>query len=263
MTDPTRKNIINGNHIPDNIVNKFIELGAAKDSDQIEHFLSRVRKYHWTNTRVGTWRNTALNLSCYNLKHLIKGQALAEKHFKWTGGSAASVIHTFRFFSKRFPTKADGLADWILHITSNRYLPYGWDNLGATSLFQYQALKKAKDEKYSKHLLRQQQEQELALKRKSAEKSQRELANKARGEERQRFLENLSQKSLEDQLWQLAHDKLFPVTYYPTNLASIPFEQIESLEIRLQKALMEKLSIKCKGPWGKFKKRLKASLSGN
>lgn len=236
-------------------VQQLIHVGNLTDNDnRLSPALEPLRRLREINCcGPDQWKEIALKINIADLIALNKGLARTEH-----GGSTASVIWTFRVVESRCPELADELADWILQRTKNRYLPYGSDNLGATSLQQYLTRKQIKDTNYSQHLEREQKSQELSTARRAKERQQRSRAATDRNTgHRQQFLNALSLKPLEEQLWQLAKDPKYPVTFYPTCLAGTPQAEIFALNIELRQALREKLRLKCRGPWAKFKRRLK------
>jgi hypothetical protein len=243
-------------------INKLLEAGKLEDDDQhMASVLMPLKHLQSLNCgRPKQWTEIAQRLNIPDLIALNKGLTRAEFYHSWPGGSVAAVIWTFRVLEARCPEEVNHVADWILQRTKNSYLPYGFYNLGATSYAHYLLLNQQKDENYLQHLKRQSQDQELSVARKSKEKRERFLAASVRNTAvRVQFLKELSEKSLEEQLWQLANDPEYPVTFYPTCLAHLSLEKIGLLQIGLQKALCQKLSIKCRGPWAKFKKRLNAT----
>lgn len=245
------------------IINQLVEAGKLKDDEkQLDSVLFSLKHLHPINCgRPAQWKEIAQEISIPELINLNKGLTRAEYFHNWAGGSAAAVIWTFRVVGSRCPELADGLADWILQRTKNPYLPYGSDNLGATSFQEYLTIKRAKDTNYLQHLKREQKSQELSAVRRVEEQRQRAKAAEIRNTEyRQQFLKELSQKPLEGQLWQLAKDAEYPVTFYPTCLAGSSQVEIFALNIELRQALREKLKIKCRGPWAKFKRRLNYSF---
>lgn len=240
-------------------INNLIEAGKLEDDDgRLESVLLPLKRLQSINTgKKDQWEKIAERISIPELINLNKGLTRAEFFHNWYGGSVAAVIWTFRAVESRCPELADELADWILGRTRNPYLPYGSDNFGATSLEEYVISKRAKDANYLQHLVREQKSKKLSVIRRTEEQRQRFKAASARDTEvRCQFLKNLSNKSLQEQLWQLAKDTEYPVTFYPTCLAGSSQAEIFALNIELRQALREKLRIKCRGPWAKFKKRL-------
>ena len=250
--------------ISEKIIRQLIDVGNLEDNDdRLPIFAHPLKEFKSLNCgRPKHWTEIAQRLNISGLIALNKGLTRAEFYHNWPGGSAAAVIWTFRVLEARCPEEVNHVADWILQRTKNSYLPYGSYNLGATSYAHYLLLKQQKDENYLQHQKRQNQDQELSVARKSEGKRQRSLAASVRNTTvRVQFLKELSEKSLEKQLWQLANDPEYPVTFYPTCLAHLSLEKIGLLEIGLRKALCRKLNFKCRGPWAKFKKRLMASFA--
>ena len=112
-----------------------------------------------------------------------------------------------------------------------------------------------------KHLKRQKNEQRIASAKHAEEQKQRNRAMLVRDTPvREEFLKKLAKNPRQDQLWQLANDTSYPVSFYPTCLANCSQDELLALDKDLIKALRRKMETKCRGPWTKFKKRFNALI---
>jgi len=150
------------------------------------------------------------------------------------------------------------LADWVFRNTNNPFLPFGDHNFNAKSLAEYQS-------RYSRHRkiinegLRIQKESETrAAKERIIRERQRKKSAEYRNTEiRKKFIEELSKKTLLEQLIQLSQDQEYSVQFYPTKIArQSRLSLLMDLDEELRMALLKKLKGKHKGPWGNLKRDL-------
>ena len=200
-----------------------------------------------------------------DLVALTKGLTLAENYRRWIGGSVAAVIWTFRQIQRRDPALADEVADWILPLTRNPWVPYGSQNHGARSVEEYRSAEQIRAERISAGFAEVKNNEENAKVDKHIRKTQRIRSATDRDSDiRESFKADLNQMTIKDQLRHLAADQAYSVEFYPTCIANAATEEVvNSLDEDTRLALWKKLKGKKRGPWSKFKRRLLSTFSSS
>jgi len=72
-----------------------------------------------------TWTTTIPTLDNIKLIEIFKGIVVAEKHFQWRHGSAATGVWLYREISKRKIDLDLELGNWAFLYTDNFYVPFG------------------------------------------------------------------------------------------------------------------------------------------
>ena len=251
----------------------LIEWGrlSTLDEDASETLRQRVFPEDAIN-RMGRdwWRETCENLNDEQLECLIRGLTLAERDFKWSGGSVAGVIWIFGLLMDRtgpiinlgfsLSEQAESLAEWILKNSDNPYLPFGSHRGGATSVTGYYNGKKAKVERQRAIRINEQQAKIARLEENAELARDREKEGKERNRKRNDYLRKIEQKPLQERLEILVSDATRPVDFYPNGYASEVTEQLESLPKQLLIDLRKKLDRRNRKPWGKLNLRLQKVL---
>ena len=248
------------NSIPPETTRLLIETGKLTSNDtEILNMLHRIKEQDFIN-RLGprNLQKTYRDMETSELIALVKGLTLAEKVFRWIGGSAASVIWLFWEVEKRDQIAAEKLSSWIYENSENPYLPFGSQRFRTSSLSNYRVLVahyKIQLDKYERKRI----EIEKQAEKSRMERSEQRIysAQFRKTEIRNNFIKDLFNKSLTEQLKQLAKDNKYSVGFYPTNIAGqATSEFLMKLDEKLQNDLLEKLKGRYNGPWGQFKKRL-------
>jgi len=211
------------------------------------------------------WQDLVESIAIVELAALIKGYVFCEEHLRWSGGSVSPAIAMFRFLERGDPKVADEVADWILPRTSNFYLPYGSNNLGAQSAKEYRHKRRVRDTGIEEYLSADAELERQANIGRSRRKAQRFASVRDRNNDiREKLKADLSQLAVEDQLQRLIDDQEYSVEFYPTSLAgTMTHDVITSLDANSKLAVLERLKGKHRGPWGRLKKRLLTSFDSN
>ena len=207
----------------------------------------------------------AFDLSNDQIALLLKALVFLEKRFKWSGGSVAGVIWVYRVLEMRNPDRTwlDHLTAWILENTSNPYNPFGTRvTRGAVNYSDYLIKDRAHRVKAAiNQKVEDQRQAEAAKQREAFANFQSRVAGERYdGALRKQIDLLLSLETLEEQISFVALNS-YPAHWYPPSLAnSCSLEFLKTLPIKTRKALVFRLLPKRRGPWGKFKKRLRASM---
>ncbi len=106
-------------------------MGLSDDVDlgrrPLREIAPELSTWAWLNRLTpNAWRNAVQDVSTDTLERLIRLMTLAEKEFRWIGGSAAAVIWLFRILQERSPARSKAVADWVLaNRGDNSYVPFG------------------------------------------------------------------------------------------------------------------------------------------
>ena len=247
--------------IPKHVVSTLIEAGRIYlHQDDVSNTLNPI-KYHGYINRLHwrSWDEITADLPSDELVCLIRGLTLAEKLLSgWMGGSVSGVIWTFRELENRKEQNSNELAGWILSITENSYAPFGSSNFRAKSISEYNKRSNVHNQCISRGLEAERSNEEGAEKDRIQRKLERSNTAKYYNTKlRTDLIEELSNMSITEQLFQLANDTTYSVGFYPTKLASSStVEILFSLDEGIRLMILRKLKGKCRGPWGRFKKRL-------
>ena len=242
------------------VVEKIIQIGRSPAPSPVRNKLLKavkpydnLNRHHWN-----AWDEITASMSTDDLIFLIKGLTIAENFNNWIGGSASSVIWTFRELQKRDGKLALKLAEWIFPRTCNCYCPFGSHNRGATSLEEYYEKIRDHELKRSRGFREQIHSEKSAEEQRKIRAEQRQRSAQDRNSAiREKLIEEIKGLSVEDQLRKIADDSTYSVNFFPTFCAGrATTEILESLDKELRLKLLEKMKGKFKGPWAKFKMRL-------
>lgn len=154
-----------------NLVALLVEAGRADDvatalrekiPPHVQETQGHIMVLHWT-----TWDRITRRMNAEDLWALVRALTVAEHSLRWSGGSVPAASWTFREYQRRFPERADALADWCLANTRNRHVPFTSNNFGARSLDEYHR-------RYSQDLERQARSQEQRASEEERAKARRE-----------------------------------------------------------------------------------------
>ena len=105
---------------------KYIEIlksiGVSQTIDnETEKVLRNAEEINYSET----WTTTIPTLDNIKLIEIFKGIVVAEKHFQWRHGSAATGVWLYREISKRKIDLDLELGNWAFLYTDNFYVPFG------------------------------------------------------------------------------------------------------------------------------------------
>ena len=214
---------------------------------------------HIDRAGLDAWGKATKDLRNEEVIALIRGLTIVERELRWCGGSVSPVIWLFRNLESTVDISIyEELADWILKITHNRFLPFGSNNFGAESFADYKKMVFRRRSIQLAAKKKRKTSEEDARNQRIIRASQRERsANDRYSSIRQQLIQEFSQLSIQEQLGRIATDEVYSVNFYPTRSAKAATSSIlESLDYDLLLSLRMKMKGKHKGPWGSFKKRL-------
>jgi hypothetical protein len=123
------------------LLRALAQIGRTESFDQIAAlFHSEADLQHARALVRRGWSDKGLDLTSggrdEDVEGLIKTLVYAERWItNWNAGSVHPSIHLFSYLAQRWPReRQDTLADWILAVTQNDYLPYGSMRPHATSV---------------------------------------------------------------------------------------------------------------------------------
>lgn len=244
-----------------------IELGKIIDQEGhiSNEMLAKTKGMHAHYISRDELTRAASNLSNDQIALLLKALVFLEKKFKWSGGSVAGVIWVYRVLEMRNPDRSwlDHLTAWILENTSNPYNPFGTRvTRGAVNYSDYLRKDRAHRVKAAINQAAEDQRQVEAAKQREA--FDLFLFNVSDHRNNGTFSKVLTEleslESTEDQITYVANNS-YPAHWYPSSLAYRCTSQVlQELSMDIRKALVFRLLPKRRGPWGNFKKRLRASM---
>lgn len=251
--------------LPQELIARLIQLGREPNLESIEFpkQVPDIGRYESVNRLwKGKWYEVGEHLPRDDLIALIKSLVIAEKQFRWIGGSVAAVIWLFRVFQRRYPAYEIELADWVLRNRGrNRYVPFG-SACYATSYREWLQEQSAKQRLYIEHQEREERQRTEAAERKRA----REAAHQARVLDSRRrahrltvYLRSLSLLPAEERLSRIASESIWPLEAIPTKLIPTDMGVIRNLNLEVRVKLIEKVDRR-RGFWSRYKKMLCASM---
>ncbi len=86
-------------------------IAPLKEKDEIN-------RLHWRE-----WNKFTESMKVQDLASLTKGLTVAEKHFRWIGGSVAGVIWVYRMLYNKDQEVAEKVGAWVKENTNNPYAP--------------------------------------------------------------------------------------------------------------------------------------------
>jgi len=252
--------------IPETAISILLEMGhrCATGDEGVAALLQQIAPFdainrlHWSD-----WDRASQHLSAPDLAALVRGITVAEDRLSWSGGSVSAAIWVFRL-QERDAVLAEETGDWVLGHTNNPWLPIGTQNFAARSLAEFRTRSVRHQQQIKDGLDAQQASERSAAEfREKLARQRHRAAQLWRSESRAAFLRALAFLSIRQQLAQLAQDQEFPVEWYLTKLACAATPDVlTQVHEEIRVALLEKLKGRHRGPWGSFKKRLRASLGG-
>lgn len=107
----------------------LVDLASRTDLGRrpLHEIAPELRTHAWLNRLTpDAWQHAVRGTSTDTLARLIVLFTLAEKEFRWIGGSAAAVIWLFRILEQLDPARSHPLADWVIaNRGGNDYVPFG------------------------------------------------------------------------------------------------------------------------------------------
>jgi hypothetical protein len=242
--------------IPEFVTADLILLGQSLAIDEIESILRRLERFdainrlHWTS-----WDSVTSELDEINLGALAKGLVIAEGALGWIGGSVAGAIWVFRRYSEKFRDRSDALAEWMLSHSNNPWVPFGSNRGNARTLQEVKAQncnsamrRKAihEEEEFRKHL-------SFAKKSVHARLTKiRKSISHASTEIRRELIEELKAAPIGQRLLHIALDEEHPIEFYPVELLTEPFSNLEEVESWALEQIIKKTECCSRGPWRKW-----------
>ena len=234
------------------------KLGLAGPDDASAELLEQVNRWesinrlHW-----GAWDPVLEPLSREQHEAVAKGLVVAEEGNRWSGGSVAAAIWTYRSFARKFPDQADALAEWMLRHSKNPWVPFGSDRGSAASLQEHRDLMASEFARRERSAAeaKSQQEQKAARdverRRMAVERAEdQQVASKAR----EKALSELAMLSAEARLYQLAWNDQRPLSYYPVALGEGVEDAWPLLAADTRQKLIERAQSTPRGPWRQWLK---------
>lgn len=223
--------------------------------------LEPLRKYDVINRlNPETWEAVTKSISDDELVALFRGVIATEQLLGWAGGSVAAGVWVYREIVGRGGDLADREAEWALANSSNPWIPFGTNRLGASTLAEYRGRRTRRNSQIQQGLKQQlESELEAARDRANAETQRRRAAEHRRTAIRQKFIADLDAIPVDLQLEQLANDGEYPIEWYPTKLASLAsVELLRGVSPEIRQKLIGKCAGRHRGAWARFKRRLLA-----
>lgn len=241
--------------ISKHIIKSLIEAGIVEDVP------IQLKRYDRVN-RMGlsTWYDIGATLNYSDLVNLIKGLTLAERKFRWAGGSGASVIGLYRHLCEHYPgDDIETITNWIIKNRGNAYVPYGTTMLNGKTHEENCLIAKNRELKRIQYEDEQniiREEKEVFDKQRIAQKQN---TRASRGTKAYwNLVENLKGMSTLQKLELIANDDQYSITYYPKNVSKA---ELTEVNLALATRLQAKLRGKLRGPWSKFRIRLNEHMS--
>lgn len=253
-------------YLTDEIIDKFIRLGEVhsdKDASS-QGYLSEVSKHgeanrlHWSE-----WDRFTANLSTSKLISLIKGLTIAEKHYRWIGGSVAAVIWVYRQLRERGPKEAvEDITRWVFDNRLNPYIPLGTTRYSSYEDYLYQhsdEYHKFQNKKRIEYEKREKEQREAAARR-SSKRMRNSIKHQKRAEEkakqREKIIYELATKNAEHKWNYIASNSSVNIDYYPIEWTNEPKTVFQNLSSETRIALIERTRFKRRGPWKKLRNLL-------
>jgi hypothetical protein len=206
---------------------------------------------------------------------LVRGLAIAEEHgFCRYRGSVSLVCHAFRAFQQKGVAVWTPLADWLVQHSTNPWVPFNmrrtrweWEACrfpGRSPIEVWYAA-------YELSAGRDQARRERELEEEAARTARRIAYQKRhaelmairleRRELRAAILIQFQNLSAVEKLARIADDREHPVTFYPSEFATIDPTSLSALPHTVRQSLIERLSDRRKGAWRRLREQLEQDSS--
>jgi hypothetical protein len=211
------------------------------------------------------WETATADLSGDDHAFLAMGLVAAENAFRWPGGSVASGIWVYHTFARRFPSRADELAEWMLRNSRNPYIPFGTNRGDCVSLREYermQAAGAARRATAKQVETRDQEKADAIVAVRARLGAMRQKVSQARSAARSELIEELRALPSGERIIHLALDEEHPLDFYPADLIPHPSE-IPSTPTPLEQwaisVVVDRARAIPRGPWRQWFKSLPAA----
>jgi hypothetical protein len=236
-------------------VSLLIELGrlSAVHVSETAEALSSLSDFDAMNRLgPGDWFGLCLSLSDNDLEHLFKGAVLAEEGLSWCGGSVAAAIWILKAMERRGSKAIDWLADWALRTSTNPYVPFGTQNLGARSLIEYLERLAGKCVTYTRYIKNERSTQSERTTR-TAESVKRAERHRIQAQARRDRIAELRALPILDRLVVAIDDDAHRLSYYPQEWVSeVDDATLEALDGERSTRLVSKSASIHRGAWCGF-----------
>lgn len=203
------------------------------------------------------WQKVAETLPSGEIELLFRALVLIDREPAWMSGSVAPAIAVFRVLQTREMNAAESAAEWALRATTNPYIPFGSDNLGARSIADLGVRTEVNAQRKADRATAQEAAHVEATERWAHRRQAHAERADIRRAERASFVAKLAGQSVIEQLTQLARDAERPPEWYPESLAeSATRDDLAALPADVRGFLVTKLKGKRRGPWVDFKRRV-------
>lgn len=231
----------------------LVRIGMSDPGQPRDELLARVNTWEFINRlHWAEWDRILDPLPATDQEAATKGLVIAEETHRWSGGSVAAAIWVFRSFARKFPTKADALAEWILAASTNPWVPFGSDRGAARTLQEYRdhlqwnASRRRQTEVSEKSL------QDLSARKEIVRRRlvpYRENLQKAVSQARSDLIAVLSTLPARERFEHLAWDDQHPLSYFPVELADCASAAWSELDEETRQKLITRAAAVPRGPW--------------
>jgi len=256
--------------IDQDILLKLVAIGeSSSDEASYENLLEEISDRQEINVcDPSGWELALKKMEAPDVVSVLKGLTIAERRFRWCGGSVASSIWVFRYLYRIAQADASrDAAEWVAKHTSNRYSPFGTTRHASFDQWVYEQSDDFKNEQESRRL-------QFAAAEADARRSrlkrihERQLRHQERREasldqsaRRAKELQVFREMSLTDQLERIAASWDRTLDYWPKSIARLPDTELESVPRSTLDMLLLRLSVKIPREWRGLRKRLRQLIS--
>ena len=240
------------------LVAKLLNCRNDKDPsvDLLSNCCPELPKYDWVNRlHWRAWDKVASEISTVELEWLTKSLVMAEREYRWGGGSVAAPIWLYSAYSKRRDGDSTRLANWIFRHSSNSYLPFG-TSTSARSLEEYHAERKHIAER---RRLRQEQEEFAKAERIRLAKEKRVRRKREYAQRKKRLrtkLARLRSMPHEDRLAAIADEDDLPLEAIPNDLLNQCLVMADHLPNEVRQKLLQRMDRRNRGIWKALRLKL-------
>ncbi len=271
--------------IDQQIVTRLIELGRMEGVDEeatrsefaVLGSWNNLNSAHWT-----VWKAITENMATQELVRLAKGLTLAERYFRWPGGSVSAVIWVYQEIDDHGDYELSwNVAEWVVRHTENPYAPFG--HMPRRSLFESRLARDSSEGKAAPVGLRftslsselsweyEQIKERRRLERETRARFERtnrerriaehrkahETKRRLKHEERSMLLQKASGLSMVDKL-RLVAEGTQPLDFYPIEFAKLADDVLSSVSMEMRQTLIRRLADRRNGAWRALCDRLQA-----